>query len=177
MAFAGTPVSLAANTEAFAGTPASLAANAGAFAGVPQVSRQMLGRLRESRKSRGKCWGVCGYSRKSRGKCWGVCGYSRKSRGKCWGVRGSPASISKGTSAVTTLYPRHSPEIRTLILSSNSRFFQLSVGPVGSIVLHRQGLSVCKTSISKEQGLPCQAYAEAISQQGGPTNTSKSHDM
>ena len=163
MAFAGTPVSLAANTEAFAGTPASLAANAGAFAGVPQVSRQMLGRLRESRKSRGKCWGVCGYS--------------RKSRGKCWGVRGSPASISKGTSAVTTLYPRHSPEIRTLILSSNSRFFQLSVGPVGSIVLHRQGLSVCKTSISKEQGLPCQAYAEAISQQGGPTNTSKSHDM
>ena len=56
-------------------------------------------------------------------------------------------------------------------------YFQLSVGPVGSIVLHRQGLSACKTSISKEQGLPGQAYTEATSQKEGSTNTRKSHDM
>ena len=56
-------------------------------------------------------------------------------------------------------------------------YFQLSVGPVGSIVLHRQGLSACKTSISKKQGLLGQAYTEATSQKEGPTNTSKSHDM
>ena len=31
-------------------------------------------------------------------------------------------SISKNTLAVTALYQRHSPEIRNLILSSNSRF-------------------------------------------------------
>ena len=59
-AFAGTPENLAANALVFAGTPASLAANALAFAGLPQVSRQMLWRLRDSRKSRGKCFGVCG---------------------------------------------------------------------------------------------------------------------
>ena len=41
---------------------------------LPQVSRRLLRRLRESRKSRGVCFGVCGYSRKSRGKCQGVCG-------------------------------------------------------------------------------------------------------
>ena len=60
LAFAGTPANLAANALVFAGTPASLAANALAFAGLPQVSRQMLWRLRDSRKSRGKCFGVCG---------------------------------------------------------------------------------------------------------------------
>ena len=59
---------------------------------VPQVPREMLWCLRESRKSRGICFGVCGYSRKSRGKCFGVCGYSRKSHGKCFGVCGNPAS-------------------------------------------------------------------------------------
>ena len=41
--------------------------------GAPQVSREILWRLRESRKSRGKCFGVCGSSRKSRGIYRDVC--------------------------------------------------------------------------------------------------------
>ena len=48
------------------------------FLEMPTTLRQMLRRtfwrLRDSRKSRGVCFGVCGYSRKSRGKCQGVCG-------------------------------------------------------------------------------------------------------
>ena len=84
---------------------------------LPQVSRRLLRRLRESRKSRGVCFGVCGYSRKSRGVClgvcgysrkscgvcFGVCGYSRKSRGKCQGVCGSPARALSSIWALTRL--------------------------------------------------------------------------
>ena len=41
------------------GSPASLAAFALAFAGVPQVPREMLWRLRESRKSKKERFGIC----------------------------------------------------------------------------------------------------------------------
>ena len=78
LAFAGVPASLTAFALAFAGVSASPAAFALAFAGIPQVPRHLLWRLRESRKSRGICFGVCGSSRKSHGICFGVCGSSRK---------------------------------------------------------------------------------------------------
>ena len=58
----GSPASLAGNALAFAGTPASLGGNTLAFAGVPQVSRKTFWRLRESRKSLEKLFGVCGSS-------------------------------------------------------------------------------------------------------------------
>ena len=47
-----------------------------------QVPRRTFGRLRESRRSPGICFGVCGYSRKSPGICFDVCGESRKCFGE-----------------------------------------------------------------------------------------------
>ena len=77
------------------------------FLEMPTTLRQMLQRtfwrLRDSRKSRGVCFGVCGYSRKSCGVRFGVCGYSRKSRGKCQGVCGSPARTLFSILALTRL--------------------------------------------------------------------------
>ena len=45
------------------------------------------------------------------------CRHQKVFRGTC----NSVASVSKNTLAVTVRYPRHSPEIRNLILSSNTR--------------------------------------------------------
>ena len=164
----------------------------------------LFGVCGHSRKSRGVCLGVRGYSRKSCGKCWGVCGSTASLAANAGAFAGTPASLAANAGAFAGVpqvsrqmlgrsresrkhfqrhFGRYSALSKTFSRDKDLHsfveltFFQLSVGPVGSIVLHRQGLSACKTSISKKQGLPRQAYTEATSQQGGSTNTSKSHDI
>ena len=93
----------------FAGcTPIHLAIGKKAFAGVPQVPRKTFWRLRESRKSHEKLFGVCGSPASlsknflvfagapqvSRKNFWCLREF-RKSLEKIFGVCGSSASLSK----------------------------------------------------------------------------------
>ena len=68
------------------------------FLEMPTTLRQMLQRtfwrLRDSRKSRGVCFGVCGYSRKSRGVCFGVCGSPASLAAFALAFAGIPASLA-----------------------------------------------------------------------------------
>ena len=76
------------------------------FAGVPQVSRKTFWRLRESRKSHGKLFGVCGSPASASGNALAFAGAPqvsrktfwhlrepRKSHEKLFGVCGSSASL------------------------------------------------------------------------------------
>ena len=73
------------------------------FLEMPTTLRQMLRRtfwrLRDSRKSRGVCFGVCGYSRKSCGVCFGVCGTPASLAAFALAFAGTPASLAANARA------------------------------------------------------------------------------
>ena len=76
-----------ANVSANAGNPASASKNFLVFAGVPQVSRETFWRLRESRKSLEKLFGVCGSSASLSRNFLVFAGVSQVSRETFWRLR------------------------------------------------------------------------------------------
>ena len=115
-------------------TCANVSANAAELAQPAQTSRKIPRNLRSLRKRLGKCGGTCAACAnvsvnaaelarpaqtpksflRDLQQC---CKRQKVFRGTCNGV----ASVSKNTLTVIARYPRHSPEIRNLILLSSTR--------------------------------------------------------
>ena len=111
------------------------------FAGVPQVPRKTFWRLRESRKSLEKLFGVCGSPASLLGNFLAFAGVpqvsretfwrlrdSRKSLGKLFGVCGSPANTS-ANAAVLARPAQTSRQMRRYLRSLRKR------GGVGGMLL------------------------------------------
>ena len=116
------------------GTPANTSANAAELAQPAQTSRQMRRNLRSLRKRLGKCGGTCAACANAKKFLERLATVLQTPESFSWDLQrcckrqkvfretcNSVASVSKNTLTVTARYPRHSSEIRNLILSSNTR--------------------------------------------------------